>query len=192
MGVEPSDVVTARQGRDDGLVEAVAHRALGDGDVGEAASASRSSGSRSGPLATQKKRPTDVGGLQVLDRVADGDALLGRVAAGADVEGDPLRLARAARDQVVGVGGALDSLHRAADRAVVEEAQVVVAALAQQLVGLGDVDPAAHQQRELAARVPGRVPLQPAREALEEQLRDPGGDQPLGRGAVRRRAASRR
>ena len=48
------------------------------------------------------------------------------------------------------MGAPLDPLHPAADRAVVEEAQVVVAVLSQELVGLVDVDLAAHQQRELA------------------------------------------
>ena len=94
---------------------------------------------------------------------------------------DSLALARTAGDQVVGVGD-LDPRHRPADRAVVEEAQVLVAGLGDQRVRLLGVDLAAHQQRELAAGVPGLVPLEPALEVGEQQLRDPGVEDLLGDG----------
>ena len=70
------------------------------------------------------------------------------------------------------MGAALDGRHRPADRAVVEQPQVVVAVLAEQRVGLVDVDLAAEEVGEDAAVVPGRVVLQPPFEVLEEHLRD--------------------
>ena len=62
--------------------------------------------------------------------------------------------------------------HLAADRAVVEQAQVAVAVGLEQRVGLVDVDLAAEEVGEDAAVVPGGVVLEPPLEALEEQLRD--------------------
>ncbi len=112
------------------------------------------------------------GDLEVLDRVADGDAVGGVVAAGAGVGGDGGALADQAGDQVVAVGAALDGRHRPADGAVVEQAQVVVAVLAEQGVGLVDVDLAAEEVGEDAAGVPGLVVLEPPFEVLEQQLRD--------------------
>ena len=66
------------------------------------------------------------------------------------------------------MGAALDGRHRAADGAVVEQAQVVVPVLAEQRVGLVDVDLAAEQMGEDPAGVPGGVVLQPPFEVLEE------------------------
>src|SRR5215213_335103 len=68
---------------------------------------------------------------------------------------------------------ALDGRHRPADRTVVEQPQVLVAALVQQRVGLLDIDLAAEEVGEDAAVVPGRVVLEAPLEVLEEQLRDP-------------------
>ena len=70
------------------------------------------------------------------------------------------------------MGGPLDRRHLPADRAVVEQPQVVVAALAEQRVGLVDVDLAAEEVGEDAAVVPGRVVLEPPLEVLEQHLRD--------------------
>ena len=86
--------------------------------------------------------------------------------------------------QVVGVSLAVKSLHRPGDRAVVEKPEVVVAVLGEQRVGLGDLDPAAKQMREHAVVVPGAVPLEPALEALEEEVRDPSGEHLVGRRPV--------
>ena len=97
--------------------------------------------------------------------------LRGVVAAGAGVGGHRAGLADRLRDQVVGVGAALDRRHRRADRAVVEQPQVAGAVRGEQLVRLIDVDLAAEEVREDAAGVPGRVVLEPALEVLEEQLR---------------------
>src|SRR5262249_992061 len=58
------------------------------------------------------------------------------------------------------------------DRAVVEQAQVVVASVGKRLVRLADVYLAAEEGGEDAAVMPGRVVLEPSLEALEEQLRD--------------------
>ncbi len=71
------------------------------------------------------------------------------------------------------MGGAVDRRHRRADRAVVEQPQVAVAAALEQLVGLADVDLAAEEVGEDAAVVPGRVVLEVVGEALEQQLRHP-------------------
>ncbi len=73
------------------------------------------------------------------------------------------------------MGGAVDRRHRGADRTVVEQPQVIVAALAEQPVGLGDVDLAAEQVGEDAAVVPGVVVLEVLREALEQRLRGAAG-----------------
>ncbi len=78
--------------------------------------------------------------------------------------------------------GDVDPLDRARDRAVVEEAQVLVAVLAQQLVGLVDVDTAAEQVREDALVVPRRVPFEQRGEAIEQQVDDPLVEHPLRRG----------
>ena len=120
-------------------------------------------------FATRKKRPDVLGHAHVLDRVADRHALLARVAARAHVRGHRLGLRRPARDQVVGVRRALEAEQRLLRRdvAVVHEAEVV----RQQRVRLVHVDEPAQEVRELALAVPRRVRLEPARVALEQQLR---------------------
>src|SRR6188474_2379555 len=85
-----SILATSHQGRNDGLVEAVAHRPIGDGDVvpggergAQAGVALRSVGDH--------EEATDRGGdLEILDRVADGDAVGRVVAAGAGVGRSPV------------------------------------------------------------------------------------------------------
>jgi hypothetical protein len=62
----------------------------------------------------------------------------------------------------------VDARHRRRDRAVVEEPQVVVPALDEGRVGLGDVDAAAEEVREDAVAVPGPVPFEPPGEAPEQ------------------------
>ena len=128
-----------------------------------------------GAVGDDEEAPDRGGDLEVLDRIAHGDALGGVVAAGAGVGGDRARLTDHARDQVVGVGAPLDRRHRLADRAVVEQPQVVVAVLAEQGVGLVDVDLAAEEVGEQAAVVPGLVVLEPAGEVVEEQARHAAG-----------------
>ena len=136
-------------------------------------SAARRPASCAGPLATRKKRPTAAATSRSSTESPTAMHSARVVAAGAGVAGDRRRLADLLGDQVVGVGAALDGRHRPPDRAVVEQPQVVVAALAQQRVGLLDVDLAAEEVGEDAAVVPGRVVLEPPFEVLEEQLRDP-------------------
>ncbi len=76
---------------------------------------------------------------------------------------------------MVGVGATLDRRHRGADGAVVEQPQVVVAVLAEQGVGLVDVDFAAEEVGVDAAVVPGVVVLEPVGEVVEEKARDAAG-----------------
>jgi hypothetical protein len=80
--------------------------------------------------------------------------------------------------------GYVDSLHRTGDRAVVEEAEVAVAVLDEHGVCLDDVHLAAEEVRQKPVLVPGVMPLQPSREALEEEIGDAGGEHLLGRRAV--------
>ena len=172
------------EGRDDRLIEAVAHRPLGHGDVREPRSASRSAASRSRAVGDAEEAADRGGGLEVLDRVADRDAVLRARSRGrAGGTATALRLARSAGYEVVGVGG-LDPLHRPPIAPLSRKRRSSWPCSAEQLVRLRDVDLAAEQKREHAARVPRRVPLEPAREALEQQVRDPGVDHPLGRRAV--------
>ena len=74
------------------------------------------------------------------------------------------------------MGDLVQSLHRARDRAVVEEAQVLVAALCQEPVGRLDVHLAPEEMRELAIVVPWVVPLEAPGKALEEHVGNAGGD----------------
>jgi len=78
----------------------------------------------------------------------------------------------------------VDAMHRRRDRSVVEETKVLVPALRQQGVGLGDVDAAAEEVREHAVHVPWAVPFEPAGKSIEEQVRNPGGEEPLCRRPV--------
>src|SRR6188472_3203747 len=109
---------------DDRLVEAVAHAAFGNGDIVPTRQRGPQTGVVLGAVGDEEEAADRGGDLEVLDRVADGDALGWVVAAGAGVAGDRRRLADLPGDQVVGVGAALDGRHRAADGAVVEQAQV--------------------------------------------------------------------
>ena len=97
---------------------------------------------------------------QVLDRVADRDALLGRVTAGLLVEAHGVGLGGRRGHQVVGVGAALDPVHLADDRAVVDQLQTGVALALKDRVGLGDVDLPAEQVRMGPLGVPGSVVLE--------------------------------
>ena len=58
--------------------------------------------------------------------------------------------------------------------AVVDQAQVGVAVLGEQRLGLGDVDEAAQSVRDLAAAVIRCMGLEPTGEALEQQVGRPG------------------
>ena len=89
--------------RDHSLVDAGAVALLGHANSRAAGDIDARVGSRSSALATSQNVPTTVGGLDVLARVADRDAVLGRVAAGLHVTGDGPRLGRAGRDEVIGV-----------------------------------------------------------------------------------------
>ena len=60
------------------------------------------------------------------------------------------------------------------DAAVVDEAQVLVAVLLEQLVGLERVDVAAEQMADVAVAVPRVVVLEPAGVVVEQQLRRAG------------------
>src|SRR6185312_4691926 len=76
------------QGRDHRLVEAVAVGALGDGDVAPARQLRAQSGIALGAVGDDEEVAYRGRDLEVLDRVADRDALLRVVAAGAGVGGD--------------------------------------------------------------------------------------------------------
>src|ERR1700679_987782 len=89
------------QRRDDCLVEAVAHAALGDRGVVPGAQLGAQAGVALGPVGDDEEAADRGGDLQILDRVADGDAALAVVAAGAGVGGHRRRLADRAGDQVV-------------------------------------------------------------------------------------------
>ena len=125
----------------------------------------------------EPERADVLGGLHVLARVADGDDVVGRVAADAHVAGDGVRLRRPARDEVVGADLVeRDERRRAAmDAAVVDEAQPAEPALGEQRVGLGGVDEAAEEVRDLAVAMPGVVVLQAPRVVLEQQRGGAGG-----------------
>ena len=179
---DSESVICARQRRDDGLVDAVTHAALGHRDV-------RAPGDRLAqrriplrPVGRHEEAPDDLGDVEVLDRITDRDALLRRVAAGPHVEGDRPRLAGALREQVVGVRRAIDPLHRREDRAVVDHPEPPVAPLLEQPVRLLGVDLAAEEQRELSLLVPGAVPLEAPGEVLEELVGDAAIDHRLGQG----------
>ena len=113
----------------------------------------------------EPERPGRPRGGEVLARVAAGDDLLGLVAADAHVPRDRRALGHPARDEVVAVHAL------AVDRAVVEQAQEVVAVLLQQRVRVARVDRAAEQVRDLAVQVPRVVVLQAPLEVVEQQLR---------------------
>src|SRR6478609_962719 len=155
-----SILTTLHQRRNDGLVEAVAHCPVGDGGVVPGAEDGAQAGVALGPVGDDEEAADRSGDLEVLDRVADGDAVGRVVATGASVGGDGAGLADQLGDEVIGVGGAVDGWHLAADRAVVEQAQVVVPAGLEQPVGLIDVDLAAEEVGEDAPLVPGSVVLQ--------------------------------
>ena len=117
------------------------------------------------------RRPTSAT-VEVLARVADGDAIVGPQAAGARVGGDARGLRDARRQQVVeaharqaGEGGRV-----VVGLAVVDQPQVVVAALVQERARLLDVDVAAQDVRDLAALGVGRVGLEAPVVALEQQV----------------------
>src|SRR4051794_6311518 len=146
--------------RDDGLVEAVAHRGLRHGGVGEARERLAHRGIAGRAVGHGEEPAHGCRAVEVLERVADRDALLRRVVTRAEVEGDALRLARPARDEVVGVGD-LDPFDRRGDGPVVEEAQVVVAGLGENVVRLADVDTASEEVGQHPVGMPGPVPLEP-------------------------------
>src|SRR6187399_567637 len=114
-----SILATLHQGRDDRLVEAVAHRPLGDGDVVPGAQRGAQAGVARGSVGDDEEASDRGGDLEVLDRVADGDAVGRVIAADAGVGGHGTGLADQLGNEVVGVGGAVDGGHLAADRAVV-------------------------------------------------------------------------
>ena len=66
------------QGRDDRLVEAVAVGPLGDGDVAELGQVGAQAGVALGPVGDDEEAADRGGDLEVLDRVADRDAVLRR------------------------------------------------------------------------------------------------------------------
>ena len=130
-------------------------------------------------MATQKKRPTKRGALEILDRVAGADALLRGVAAGLHVGADGLALARPARDQVVGVGD-LDSGHRPPDRSVVEEAQILVAGFGDQRVRLIDLDLAAISSENSRPVCQGSCHSSRPSKCAKQKVSDPGIEDLLG------------
>src|SRR6188472_4076945 len=163
-----SILTTLDQGRDDRLVETIAHRPLGDDGVVPSAEHGAQTGVARRPIGDDEEAADRGGDLEVLDRVADGYAVGRVVATDAGVGGDGGRLADQLGDEVVSMGRALDRRHLAADRAVVEQAQVVVSLGSEQPVGLLDVDLAAEEVGEDAPGVPGRVVLEPPLKVLEQ------------------------
>src|SRR5215218_9292293 len=104
----------------DRLVEAVAHAAFSDSGIVPIRQRGPQTRVVLGPVGDDEEAPDGGCNLEVLDRIADADALARVVAAGAGVAGDRRRLADLLGNQVVGVGAALDGRHRPADGAVVE------------------------------------------------------------------------
>ena len=84
------------------------------------------------------------------------------------------------------MGVTLDRFHPVRDDAVVEEAEVVVSLGDQELVHFGRVDLAPHEERELSANLPRRVPLEHRPVRLEQEIRDACVDHPLVRSRVLR------
>ena len=107
------------QGRDDRLIEAIAHLTLGHRDVVPGSDRGSQSGIALGPVGHHKEAIDGRCDVNVLEGVARADALRARVATGPCMSAHRGRLTHVAGDKVVGVSG-LDSLHRAVDRPVVE------------------------------------------------------------------------
>ena len=113
---------------------------------------------------------------------------VGRIAAGLHVDGDRLRLARSAGDQVVGVGGPSMPSIRPADRAVVEEPQVAWPRSA--ITSFASSTSTLPRNRSESSRsvCHGRCHSSRPAEVIEQQLRDSGVDQLLSRACRPRRA----
>src|SRR5215218_8549899 len=160
------------QRRDDGLVDAGPEGLLGHAHVAMPRDVLAQRGIALDRVAHEPERPHRVRRAHVLARIAGGDHLLARVPARAHVCRYCACLGRRRRDQVVGVR-VLDVGQRrvVADGAVVDQAQAVDARLAHRSLGLERVDEPPEEVRYLAVDVPRRVVLEPARVALEQQLR---------------------
>ena len=112
-----------------------------------AASASRIDGSRSTALATSQKESTSAAHARSSRESPTAKHSSTRVAARAPMERDGARLRRARRHEVVAadVRQPGERLRTAVDDAVVDQAQVLVAALDQQPVNLERIDEPAEQ-----------------------------------------------
>src|SRR5215212_2474316 len=162
------------QRRDDGLVDARPEGLPGHAHVAVPRDVLAQRGITLDRVAHEPERAHRLRRAHVLARVAGGDDLIARVPARAHVCRYRARLRRRRRDQMVRVR-VLDVGQRrvVADGAVVDKAQPVDARLAHRPLGLERVDEPAEQVRYLAVEVPRRVVLEPARVALEQQLRRP-------------------
>src|SRR5919109_4977149 len=154
------------QRSDHGLVEPLAHRGLGALDVWVG-------GGVAGRRIRDEEQPADhVSHLEVLTRVAHSDALLARIAARPHMARHGTGLGRGRGNQVIGVRLPAEIERRLAarDLAVVHETQPRVPLGGEEFAGLARVDQPAEEVRYLPVEMPGRVELEPAGVALEQQV----------------------
>ena len=169
----PPALLALGQGRHHRLVDAVAVSALGDRHVGPAADRLAQPRIALGPVRDHEESPHGRGSVEVLERVADPDALLGLVAArracGRRRPSPCWRLrapgGRRGRARPAPPWAARSRRCRgSAGRRGRARASTALAAC--------DVDPAAKQMGQHAVDVPGPMPFEPLGKAREEKVRE--------------------